>query len=148
MSDQWTREKIMEVAAGFMTARILLSAAELDLFSKLAQGSRTVEELSRQEGWTVRGLSILLDALVATGFVRKSSDGKYDLAPPLGELLTTESDRSVLPMIWHMVRVWKSWSNLTEIVQTGENRHSVELRERPPGVPNSLRCSGLLLSCP
>jgi SAM-dependent methyltransferase len=110
-----------------MKARIMISAAELDLFTRLEQGRGTVEELSRAEGWDPRGLRILLDALTAMGLLTKSEDGRYRPEDSLIGLLSSESDESVLPMILHQGRMWRTWSNLTEIVRTGENPDSIEM---------------------
>ncbi|MFH0823151.1 MAG: methyltransferase, partial [Pseudomonadota bacterium] len=45
--------------------------------------------------------------------------------------LGTDPHRSVLPMILHRVRMWNTWSNLTEIVRTGVNPAAGTLRSRP-----------------
>ncbi len=113
-----------------MVARILITAAELDLFTKLGVGSRTVEELSRAEGWDSRGLQILLDALAAQGLVSRSSEGTYGIPQELAGMLSSDGEHSVLPMILHRGRMWKTWSSLTEIVRTGKNPNPMGIQSR------------------
>ncbi|MDQ7782005.1 MAG: methyltransferase [Desulfomonilaceae bacterium] len=121
MAEKWSREKLLEVSGAFMLSRILITAAELDLFSKLETGPRTAENLSEKEGWDLRGLRILMDALAATGFLARSSGGEYGLPHELADMLAADREESVLPMILHRGRMWESWSHLTEIVRTGKN---------------------------
>lgn len=120
MSDGWSREKILELSAAFCRSRILLTAAELDLFGKLSKTPRTVGDLCNAEGWDPRGLTILLDALAALGLVSKSPDARYGLDPEMTSMLTGDGRRTLLPMLLHRVHLWQSWSHLTKIVKTGK----------------------------
>ena len=120
MTEQWTREKVLELGRAFWLNRTLLTAAELNLFSKLNSGSKSVDELCQSEGWNSRGLTILLDALSALGMISKTEDGHYRTEGSLADLLSDSGDDSVLPILLHMAHVWKSWSDLTEIVRGSE----------------------------
>jgi len=130
MSEKWSREKLIEVSGAFSVSRILITAAELDLFTKLETGSRTVEDLSSGEGWDARGLRILMDALSATGFLSRSLDGRYGVPEDLAGMLSAGGEQSVLPMILHRGRMWESWSKLTEIVVTGTNPNPMGIESR------------------
>jgi hypothetical protein len=131
MTTPWTRESILELSGKFTLSRILISAAELDLFSKIADGPKSVEELGRDHGWGQRGLRILLDALAAQELVLRTEDGRYFLAASLAPVLCKGTEETVLPMLLHRENMWKSWSNLTEIVKTGENRFMTDVKSRP-----------------
>ncbi len=116
MSEEWNEEKLMELGAAFTKSRVLLTAADLDIFTKLAAGPATVEALCRTEGWSPRALRILLDALSALGMVQRSSEGSYGMDERIASLLAKGGEGSILPMIVHRARMWESWSELTDMV--------------------------------
>lgn len=130
MPDTWTQEKILELCGAFLKPRIVITAAQLNLFAELDGRSRTVEDLCDEHGWSPRGLRILLDALAAMGLIEKSRDGHYTLNASLSGLLVPGSESSVLPMVLHRGSMWKTWSNLTEIVATGRNPNPMGAESR------------------
>ena len=130
MTNGWNREKLLDLSRTFQKCRILLTAAELNLFDILAKGYQTVEELCTSHGFSPRGLRILLDALASQGLVSRSIDEKYGLEESLSRLLTKDGDDTVLPMILHAASMWQSWSKLTEIVRTGVNPNVMGIRSR------------------
>ena len=130
MTNGWDREKLLDLSRTFQKCRILLTAAELNLFDILTKGYQTVEELCTSHGFSPRGLRILLDALASQGLVSRSIDEKYGLEESLSRLLTKDGDDSVLPMILHAASLWQSWSKLTEIVRTGVNPNVMGIRSR------------------
>ncbi len=113
-------ESILRLARQFMESRILLTAAELDLFSHLAEKPATAEELSRKLHADLRGLTILLDALAAAGLLEKYED-TYRTPAAVVPLLSQNSPRSVLPMILHAAHLWDAWSALTRIVKAADS---------------------------
>lgn len=112
MSD---REEILRSARGFQESRLLLTAAELGLFDMLAT-PHTAEEVTRTLQGNQRGVTILLDALTAIGYLTKR-DGAYQTGELAALYLTSDSPESILPMILHYANGWKRWSRLTEIVK-------------------------------
>jgi predicted O-methyltransferase YrrM len=114
-----TPQAILELARNFMESRILLSAAELDLFTLLASNPLCAEEIAGKIEADLRSLAILLDALAAIGFLSKEGN-QYRCPPPVSSLLSKGSPDSILPMIHHMAHVWQRWSNLTERVKGRE----------------------------
>lgn len=133
MAHQWTTEEVLGVSSAFQECRILLSAAELDLFSKLKDGPRTADDIAATEGWGARGLRILMDALAAMEFLQKNPDGLYSVEPSVAALLAGDGAKTVLPLVLHRVTMWKSWSHLTDIIRTGENTYGMDIESRPPG---------------
>jgi SAM-dependent methyltransferase len=121
MTESWSRETLLDQSAVFQECRILLTAAELDLFTALEDRPKTVEELATAHGWDPRALRILMDALAALGILFRSADGHYTLPAHLASLLSSNSAESILPMILHRGTMWQSWSHLTEVVRTGSN---------------------------
>ncbi len=130
MPEEWTRDNLLTLGRGFMLPRILLTAGELDLFSKLETEARSVADLCRAEGWDERGLTILMDALAAQGLLTKTSDWKYGLPESVANCLVKHSSESILPMILHGCRLWDTWSHLTGIVSTGDNPNTAPGRTR------------------
>jgi SAM-dependent methyltransferase len=101
-----------------MEARILLTGAELDLFTLLARGPISAGEVTAAIQGNLRGVTILLDALAAMGLVEKKGD-RYTCPPPVAALLSKDSPTAVLPMVLHAVGLWQRWSRLTKIVRQG-----------------------------
>ena len=58
-------QAILQSAQSFMECRILLTAAEMNLFSILKDNSFTAEDMAAKTGGNRRALTMLLDALVA-----------------------------------------------------------------------------------
>jgi ubiquinone/menaquinone biosynthesis C-methylase UbiE len=115
MSAKITEESILELARGFMASRVLLSGAELDLFTLVAKEALTAEEIAAATKTELRGIVILLDALSALGFLAKK-DGRYYTEPSAAPLLSAAAPDSILPMVLHMGTVWHNWSQITDIV--------------------------------
>ncbi len=125
MTREWNKQTLLEQSAVFQECRILISAAELDLFTALEDRPKTVDELAGAHGWDARALRILMDALAALGILSRSSDGYYRLPEHLAGLLSSNAAESILPMMLHRGSMWKSWSFLTEVVRTGNNPNPV-----------------------
>ncbi|MGP8153499.1 MAG: methyltransferase [Smithella sp.] len=106
-------EAILKLARQFMESRILLSAAEMNLFTLLDGMPSTAKDLAGQLHADLRGLTILLDALVTMDLLSKQEDNTYLFATDAASFLTDKSPRSVLPMIHHAAHLWESWSDLT-----------------------------------
>jgi ubiquinone/menaquinone biosynthesis C-methylase UbiE len=123
MATEWTEESLLELTGSFQKCRIVLSAAELDLFTLLAPGPKTVEQLCASTGLSPRGVTILLDALAALEIVRRSQDGRYSVDATVGRYLSRDGEGTVLPMVLHRAHMWESWSHLSSIVRTGEAPH-------------------------
>ena len=114
-----TPKNIMEDAWCYMRSRVLFTAAELDVFTKLEGCHYTAAELARDSGVDVRGLTRLLDCLITLGMLEKEQ-GRYRLAAG-SEVLSAKHPATILPMILHLNHVWKNWSQLTETIRQGKN---------------------------
>lgn len=109
-------EDVLRLARNFMESRILLSGAELNLFTLLSRGPLTAQEVSRTTGSDLRALTILLDALAAMGFISKENNA-YRCAPHLVPYLAEDEPGSVIPMVLHAAHLWLRWSRLTSVVR-------------------------------
>jgi len=99
-----------------MESRLLLSGAELDLFTLLTPKPLSAQEISTRIQADPRGMTILLDALSAMGLLTKR-EGTYECPPSISALLSSDAPESILPWVLHMAAVWKRWSLLTSITQ-------------------------------
>jgi len=113
----WNKAEILNLARNFMECRVLLSGAELDLFTLLTPRALTAHEIADRIGADPRGIVILLDALSAMGLLTKREE-TYQSPPPVSALLSSEATESVLPWVLHMASVWKRWSSLTDLVRS------------------------------
>jgi SAM-dependent methyltransferase len=116
-----TPDAILGLGRKFMESRVLLTAAELDLFTLLTKNPMTAAEAADTLKATERGVTILLDAVASMGLLDKIN-GAYRCPPEVASILSRESPASMLPMVMHSVELWKRWSNLTDIVLHGTKK--------------------------
>ncbi|MFF4481050.1 methyltransferase [Streptomyces sp. NPDC001520] len=125
MRHEISPEPILQVGLGFMASKALLTAVELDLFSRLAEGPRTGGDLGEAIGLHPRGAADFLDALVALGFLERSED-VYRNSPSVDTFLDRRK-ATYIGGILEMAnsRLYPFWGSLTEAVRTGEpqNEH-------------------------
>ncbi len=114
-------ETILGLGRKFMESRIFLTAAELDIFSPLSKNPMSAQDIADKIQVTLRGATILLDALVPLGLLEKKGE-KYYCPAEIALLLSKDSPDSIMPMVMHTVGLWKRWSDLTDIVRTGIRR--------------------------
>jgi len=124
-------ETILSLARNFMESRILLTGAELDLFTLLNSRPLSALEVAGRVGANLRALTILLDGLVAMGLLVKQED-KYQCSPVISPLLSTDSPGTILPMVLHMAHLWERWSALTKTVQGSD------IAGKPPGATRNV----------
>ncbi len=111
------QDAIMADARAFMKSRILLTAAELDLFTQLEEKPRTAPELAAEMRLNERALTRILDALAAFKLLNKQ-DGLYTTAEQ-GAFYSSRHPETVLAMVRHLDHLWDKWAQLTAIVRDG-----------------------------
>ena len=104
--------------AGWMKARIVLTAAELDFFTLLADKPLSAEELAQRINADRRAVIRILDCLVIFELLHKKN-GCYGLTEQ-GAFFSSRHPESVLPMLLHMNNMWDNWAQLTEAVREGK----------------------------
>jgi ubiquinone/menaquinone biosynthesis C-methylase UbiE len=109
-------EELLRLAHNFMESHILLSAAELNLFTILNPAPLSAQEVAGRIGADPRALTVLLDALSAMGLLVKQS-GTYQCTNAASTFLSEDAPNSVLPMVLHAAHLWRIWSGLTEAVR-------------------------------
>jgi Dimerisation domain len=112
-------DRILQVGMGFWASKTLLSAVEMELFTKLSDRSETLETLQIRLGLHPRGARDFLDALVALKFLQRQ-DGKYSNTPSTAVFLDKRKP-SYIGGILEMAnrRLYPAWGLLTTALQTG-----------------------------
>lgn len=99
-------------------AQALVAAIELDVFSHLSAGRRTVGEIAAAAHATPRGIRGLLDALVPTGLIGKRAD-RYKLGSVAQAFLVKGQEFYLGSLASLICSEWSDWSHLGEAVRTG-----------------------------
>ena len=126
---------ILQAAFGFWTSKVLLTAVEFGLFTKL--GSRRVSgaELGRELDLHPRAISDFFDALVAMKFLGRDGDGpeaRYFNTPAGAQYLDRTSPRYVGGILEMLnTRLFKFWHDLPEALRTGKPQNEVKHSQKP-----------------
>lgn len=119
-SDRGTWQ-VLRTGLGFWESRVLLSAAELSLFTVLAERPLELAELTRRLGLHPRGARDFFDALVALGFLER--DGAlYKNAPGAKTFLNHRNPELDMTGFLEVADVhwYNTWRHLTTALRTGE----------------------------
>ena len=98
------------------------AAAELDLFTPLIRAPLTAQGLREQRATDLRATVMLLDALVAMGFLHKSEDAEplYSVRSEYHELLDIDHPNTYIPMLRHRMNCIRQWVELSRVLRSGE----------------------------
>lgn len=116
-----TKPDIISDVRSFMKSRVILSAAELDFFSKLDDNFVSAKELADMSGLDERATTRILDCLVTYDLLEKENN-RYRTTEK-GSHLSSLNRESALPMIKHMNVIWNNWSHLTDVIKKGTNSY-------------------------
>ena len=121
-----TPAKIMQLGAGFMGSKTLLSAIELGLFTELAKGPRTFEALTARLQLHARSAHDFFDALVALGMLKRT--GIRYANTPETTLFLDRNKPSYMGGILEMAnaRLYPFWGTLTDGLRTGKPQNEVK----------------------
>jgi len=111
---------IMELGLAFWGSKTLLSAVELGVFSELAAGPRSGDELAERLKLHPRSARDFLDALVALGMLAR--DGDLYANTTETDLFLDRAKPSYVGGMLEMAnaRLYPFWGWLTEALKTGE----------------------------
>lgn len=112
----------------FLKSRVILTAAELDLFTRLDGEKATADDLARELECDRSSLTRLLDCLVTLQLLVKERGGYQ--TTKRGDFLSSGHPETELPMVLHLSTLWETWSGLTETVKTGANPKRKPIAER------------------
>jgi len=121
---------ILETAFAFWSSKVLLTAVQFGLFTKLGDRQMTGSELGAQLGLHSRGISDFFDALVAMQFLNREGDGpsaKYFNTPATALYLDQTSPRYVGGwLVMLNDRLFKFWHDLPEALRTGRPQNEIK----------------------
>ncbi|NNE65383.1 MAG: methyltransferase [Pyrinomonadaceae bacterium] len=123
-------ENIMKTATGFWPSKVLLSAVEFELFTKLAGRSLTAEELGTELGLHERAWYDFFDTLVALKFLDREGDGpegKYRNAADT-DLFLDKNKPSYIGGMPEMLnrRLFGFWNDLEDALMTGKAQNETK----------------------
>jgi hypothetical protein len=110
---------IMQLAAGFMSAKHLFAANELGLFEALAESPARLEALAARCGLTPRATRISADAMVALGLLERDG-ATYRNSPVAAAFLSGRAAADLRPLLrfWDKVS-YPAWESMAEALASG-----------------------------
>lgn len=121
---------ILQTAFAFWSSKVLLTAVEFGVFSKLGNRRATGAELGAELGLHPRGISDFFDALVAMNFLDREGDGpsaKYFNTSAGALYLDSTSPRYVGGgLVMLNERLFKFWHDLPEALRTGKAQNELK----------------------
>ena len=117
-----TPDPIMGIAMGFMAAKHLFVASEIGLFTGLAQGPATLDELAATCGIPRRTAGISADAMVSVGLLERDGE-RYRNSEVAAAFLAGQPGPDLRPMLrfWNRIS-YPGWLALEEAVRAGAGR--------------------------
>ena len=121
---------ILQTAFGFWQSKVLLTAVEFGVFTKLASRRLSGAELGAELQLHPRAIADFFDALVAMKFICREGDGpqaKYCNTPE-GSLFLDEASPRYIGGILVMLnaRLFKFWHDLPEALRTGQPQNEIK----------------------
>ena len=130
MSAQVNPSHIMQVGMGFWASKTLLSAVELELFTKLGCDGMTGSQIGEGLGLHERAIPDFPDALVALELLDRDGEGSDALYrnTPAGAVFLDKASPAYIGGILEMsnARLYRFWGDLTEALQSGEPQNEVK----------------------
>ena len=121
---------ILQTAFSFWSSKVLLTAVEFGVFSRLKDRHVTAGELGVELGIHPRGRLDFFDALVAMGFLDREGDGpgsRYHNTPAGSLYLDRESPRYVGGILEMLnTRLFRFWQDLPEALRTGKPQNETK----------------------
>jgi hypothetical protein len=121
---------ILQAAFSFWSSKVLLTAVEFELFTKLGDRQLTGAELGNELQLHPRAIADFFDALVAMKFLGREGDGpasKYFNTPEGSLFLDAKSPRYIGGILVMLnARLFKFWHDLPEALRTGKPQNEIK----------------------
>src|SRR5689334_7353590 len=112
--------RIVQLAYAFRASKLLMSAAELDVFSRLADGPLDLDALTERVGIHPRGARDFFDALVAVDLLQRRPDGRYSNSPEAARYLVRGEPTYIGDMAVYLgAREYEFFGRLSPALRTG-----------------------------
>lgn len=109
----------LQIAEGFLDSHVLFALADLEVFDRLAEGSRDADELAAETGTKAEPLARLLNAGVALGLLSVEG-GRYTNSDVAEDVLPSGARGHLGDWIRWMTRLGERFPRLAEAVRTGQ----------------------------
>ncbi len=116
-------EKFFATSVSYQASLVFLTACELDIFTIIGDEFKTAEEIANGIGVPSRGLTRLLNALVANGYLRKSGLKYLNTKESLEYLV--KGSPNYIGNFKPFKAFIRHWLNLPEVIHKGSPRKSV-----------------------
>lgn len=127
--------QILQVGFGFWPSKTLLSAVELELFTRLGDEALTAAELKDALDLDERAVPDFPDALVAIGLLERDGDGadaRYSNTPATATFLDKRKPTYVGGILeMANARLYPFWADLTEGLRTGQPQNEIKRSGAP-----------------
>lgn len=130
MSTNPTPSNILQTAFGFCHSKVLLTAVEFSVFTKLGNRRIVGMELGKELQLHPRAIADFFDALVAMRFLDREGEGaeaKYFNTPEGAMFLDETSPRYIGGwLVMCNTRLFKFWNDLPEALRTGRPQNETK----------------------
>ncbi|WP_224491146.1 acetylserotonin O-methyltransferase [Robertkochia flava] len=128
--------KILQVGMGYWGSKTLLTAVGLELFTLLGNQQLHGNEIKKELDLHDRSLYDFLDALVALGFLERSTgirDNAVYQNTPETSLFLDKNSETYIGGILEMsnTRLFRFWNGLEKGLKTGEPQNEVKFGDKP-----------------
>jgi len=128
-----TPQRIMEMAWGYAPPLVIEAAVRNGVFDPLDAGPKSVEETAAATGASVRGLRIIMNALVGIGLLARDAAGEYSLTPESSTYLVSSRPGYIGGFFRHTSKqILPEWLELADIVRAGKSM--IGVNEEKKGV--------------
>jgi O-methyltransferase domain/Dimerisation domain len=130
MSSQVDPSHIMQVGLGFWPSKTLLSAVELELFTKLGTDGMTGSQIAEALELNARAIPDFPDALVALKLLDRDGEGSdalYRNTQATAAFLDKTSPTYIGGILeMNNARLYRFWGDLTAALQTGKPQNEIK----------------------
>lgn len=114
----WTPSELLKISSSYWLSCALHAGVKLDIFTPLSESKLSPPELAGTLKLSERGLTMLLDALVALELLEKVGTS-YCCSSFSSEFLSSNSPKYLGHIIRHHHHLMSSWFQLDQAVQSG-----------------------------
>jgi ubiquinone/menaquinone biosynthesis C-methylase UbiE len=118
--EEVTSERLQQLGFAYAPPLIISAAVSNKVFDTLENGSKTVEQVSKETGTSVRGLRAIMDALVGLELLNKDRQSRYSLTPESEAFLISNKPGTVAGFFSSILPQLNSrWLRLSEALRDG-----------------------------
>ena len=127
--------RLMRLSAGFRESKIILAANDYGLFTKLSGTRMSAKKAANMTHADIRAITIVMDALVAMGFLTKENDC-YGNTEVSERFLVKDKPDYKGDLLKFMNDSWNQWGNLEETIRAGDVKFGAALPDWSQGEYN------------